>query len=346
MDQVKVGVVGVGRMGQRHCRVFSNMRKVQLVGVCDSNEDLGKKIAQQYEVPFFSTLEELLDQVDAVTLATPTQLHFPQAMQCIRSGVHTMIEKPISESLEQAEAIAEAAERSGLVVQVGHIERFNPAYIELKNVIEEMPPLAISLHRLSPFQGSNLDVDVVLDLMIHDTNLILDLVGRQPYGFNAYGLMAYSGFIDHAVAQLCFENGPVLTATASRVTEHKVRTIDVTCRDAYVECDLLNKSISVHRSTRGEYLNANKKGIKYRQESVVERINVPPFEPLFLQQQHFVDCVIDHSQPAVSARDGYLALQLAMGIRDKILEHIVNMDRRKTPRNGQSNEPVKAAVGN
>ena len=336
MDQVKVGVIGVGRMGQRHCRVYSNMRKVHLIGVCDLDPELGRRIADQYEIDYYPELEALLEQVDAVSLATPTPLHFEMAQMCIASGVHTLIEKPISETLEQAEAIAKAADKSGLIVQVGHIERFNPAYIELKNVLDEMPPLAINLRRLSPYKGSNVDVDVVLDLMIHDTNLVLDLIGNEPIALTAYGLTAYSGMIDHAVAQCCFEEGPVLTMTASRLTEHKVRKIDVTCREAYLECDLFNKSLLIHRSTIGEYLNANKKGVKYRQESIVERINVPPFEPLFLQLQHFVDCVGDHSAPSVTARDGFLALKMVTDIRKSIQEFMVNMDRRKLPRNDQT----------
>ena len=145
MDQVRVGVLGVGRMGQRHCRVFSNMRKVHFVGVSDLDPDLGKRIAEQYEVPYYPEPEALLAQVDAVSLATPTPSHFDMALLCISNGVHTLIEKPISETLEQARAITQAAGDSGLIVQVGHIERFNPAYIELKNVLEEMPPLAINL---------------------------------------------------------------------------------------------------------------------------------------------------------------------------------------------------------
>ena len=336
MDHVKVGVIGVGRMGQRHCRVYSNMRKVHLVGVCDQDPGLGKRVADQYEVTYFPDAETMLEQVDAVTIATPTPSHFELAQLCIASGVHTLIEKPIAETLEQAESIALAAENSSLVVQVGHIERFNPAYIELKNVLEEMQPLAINLRRLSPYKGSNVDVDVVLDLMIHDTNLVLDLIGKEPMALTAYGLTAYSGMIDHAVAQCCFEEGPVLTMTASRLTEHKVRKIDVTCREAYLECDLFNKSVLIHRSTIGEYLNANKKGVKYRQESIVERINVPPFEPLFLQLQHFVDCIVENSPPSVSARDGYLALKMVMDIRQSVQEFMVNMDRRKSPRNGQA----------
>ncbi len=332
MENLRVGVIGVGRMGQRHCRVYSTMRKVQLSGVCDVDPERGKSVAAQYEVPNFQDVDELLGQIDAVSLAIPTQQHFELVMKCIARGVHVLVEKPIAESLEQAEQLALTAESEGLVVQVGHIERFNPVYMELKNILEDLPPLAVNIQRLSPYQGSNVDVDVVLDLMIHDTNLILDLLGRYPEYLDAVGLTAYSGTIDHAMVQVCYPNGPIVSMTASRVTEHKVRRIDVTCREAYVECDLLNKSISIHRATIGEYINANKRGVKYRQESLVERINIPTFEPLFLQLQHFVECVIEKKRPAVSARDGYEALKLAMEIRAAILARIVNMDRRKTPR--------------
>jgi predicted dehydrogenase len=332
MEQVKAGVIGVGRMGQRHCRVYSTMRKVQLVGVCDVNPELGTKVAAQYEVPYYQDIDDLLGQVDAVSLAAPTQQHFDLVMKCIARGVHVLVEKPIAETLEQAEQLVVAAEADGLVIQVGHIERFNPVYMELKNVLEELPPLAVNIQRLSPYQGSNVDVDVVLDLMIHDTNLILDLMGRYPEGVNAFGLTAYSGTVDHAVVQLCYTGGPIVSMTSSRVTEHKVRSINVTSREAYLECDLLNKSLLIHRATIGEYINANKKGVKYRQESLVERINIPSFEPLFLQLQHFVDSVLEDKCPLVTARNGYEALKLAVEIRDCILDSMVNMDRRKTPR--------------
>ena len=192
-------------------------------------------------------------------------------------------------------------------------------------MIEGTAPFAVNFNRLSPYQGSNKDVDVVLDLMIHDTNLVLDLIGTQPVRVNAYGMTAFSGTVDHAVANLEFEGGPILSMVASRVTEHKVRTIQVTNPEAYLDCDLLNKSISVHRCTIGEYLSNNHRGVKYRQESIVERINVPTFEPLLLQFQHFVDCVLDGTSPAVTARDGYEALKLATDIRDAILPKMIDM---------------------
>ncbi len=320
---LRVGVIGTGMMGQRHCRVYSTMRRAQLVGVCDANPAAGNRVARQYDVTFYEKLEDLLTNVDAVTLATPTPSHFELAMRCLARGVHVLIEKPITETLEQAETLAKAAEASGLVVLIGHIERFNPTYIELKHVLEGMTLLAINLRRLSPFEGSNKDVDVVLDLMIHDTDLALDLMGKEPTSVAAYGLTAFSGAIDHATAQLDFGSGPLLTLTASRVTEQKIRSIDVTTLKAYVEADLLNKSISVHRRTVGEYLNPNHhQGIKYRQESIVERISVPMAEPLLLELQSFVDSILENKPSSIPARDGLKTLRLATLTRNNINERL------------------------
>ncbi len=325
MDSLRIGVIGAGMMGQRHCRVYSNMRRVQLAGICDARPEAGRPVAQQYEVPFYENIDELLPQVDAVSLVTPTPYHYDLAMRCLEHGVHVLVEKPITETLEQAQTLTEAAEASGLVVQVGHIERFNTTFIELMNVLEDVSPLAINLRRLSPYEGSNTDVDVVLDLMIHDLDLVLALTQQEPVAINAYGLTAFSGAIDHAIATLNFESGPLVTVTASRVTEQKVRQIEVTAMEAYLEADLLNKSISVHRRTIGEYSHNN----KYRQESVVERIQVPIVEPLFAELQHFIDCIVQHKTPRVSARNGLQALRLAHNIRQAIHEHMVQPNKLK-----------------
>jgi len=326
MKVVRIGVIGVGTMGQRHCRVFSNLRRAQLVGVFDAVPEVGFRVAQQYGVISFERMDDLLENVDAVSLTTPTPLHFDLAMHCLARGVHILIEKPITETVEQAETLTRAAEASDLVVQVGHIERFNPTYLELKNVLEETTMLVVNFRRLSPYAGSNTDVDVVLDLMIHDIDLVLDLMGQEPTSVDAYGLTAFSGTVDHAMAYLCFESGPLLTVTASRVTEQKVRSIEVTALKAYLEADLLNKSISVHRRTTGEYLNQNHRGVKYRQESIVERIHVPILEPLLLELQHFLECVSEGKPPRIPARDGLKALHLATGIRNTIREHMVDVD--------------------
>ncbi len=329
MNPIRVGVIGVGRMGQRHCRVYANLRRAQLIGVSDVSAKQGRQVAQQYDVQYFDDVDELLKNVDAVSIATPTPMHYDLAMRCIEKGVHVLVEKPITETLAQAEGLTGAAETSNLVVQVGHIERFNTAYMEMKNVFENMKVLAVNFRRLSPSEGSNVDVDVVLDLMIHDTNLVLDLMGQEPAWIEAHGLSVFSDTIDHAVAQMGFPSGQMFTLTVSRITEHKVRAIEVTAREAFVECDLLNKNILVHRHTIGEYLNHNHRGVKYRQESIVERIQIPIFEPQFLELQHFVDCIVERQPSSVSARDGLNALRLVEAIRQKILPGMVNLGERK-----------------
>ncbi len=315
---VRVGVVGAGHMGRNHCRVLATMRHVRLVGVTDLDAEAGQLVARHYDTTFFPALAQLLPVVDAVVIATPTPAHFPLAMQAMAAGVHLLIEKPIAATLSEAEALARAADEHGLVVQVGHIERFNPTYTELKHVLDENHVAAINFRRLSPYVGSNTDVDVVLDLMIHDLDLVLDLMQQPPHSIHAVGLTAFSGDIDHAVVQLTFPGAPLVTMMVSRLTEQKVRAIEITGLEAYIEADLLNKSILLHRSMTGEYLNHNQHGIKYRQESVVERIHVPLAEPLLLELQHFIASIRANQQPLVPAAAGWQALALATQIRDAV----------------------------
>ena len=291
MRQVRVGVIGVGRMGRRHCRVYSGMRGASLVGVCDSDAERGQETAREFGVRYYAEVDGLLGNVDAVTLAVPTPLHCELTLACLERGVHVLVEKPIAASVHQADLMAGEAAARGLVLQVGHIERFNPAYIELKNVLSGARVAAMTFRRLSPFQGSNTDVDVVLDLMTHDIDLLLDLVGREPQGVDAYGMADVSGRADHAVALFDYACHPVVTVMASRITEQKIRSIEVTAYDAYVECDLLNKVIEIHRCSSGEYLSHSGHGVKYRQEGVVERVSVPAVEPLYLELESSVRSV-------------------------------------------------------
>lgn len=319
MDPVRIGVIGTGRMGQSHCRVYSNLRHVKFVGICDANADLGRDIARRHEVSFFRDVDSLLENVDAVSVCTPTPDHFGIVKRCLEQGIHVMVEKPFTETLEQAEALKEVASRSKAVVQVGHIEKYNPAFSELRKVVEGMEVLAMNFNRLSPFQGSNVDVDVVLDLMIHDIGLVVDMFDTEPVSVDAYGFSVFTNTIDHGLAVLRYEPEQLLTLTASRVTEQKIRSIAVTTREAYIEADLLHKTIEVHRRTLGDYVN-QKNSHKYRQESLIERIVVPTMEPLFLELQDFVTCVSESKTPQVTAEDGYNALRYVLLLRNKILE--------------------------
>ncbi|MBK9926002.1 MAG: Gfo/Idh/MocA family oxidoreductase [Anaerolineales bacterium] len=319
MDPVRIGVIGVGRMGQSHCRVYSNLRHAKFVGLCDVNADLGKDVARRHEVSFFRDVDSLLENVDAVSVCTPTPDHFAIVKRCLEQNIHVMVEKPFTETLEQAEALKEAASKSKAIVQVGHIEKYNPAYIELRKVLEGMEILSMNFNRLSPFQGSNVDVDVVLDLMIHDIGLVVDMFDKEPISVDAHGFSVFTKTIDHGLAVIKYEPELLLTLTASRVTEQKIRGISVTTRDAYIEADLLHKTIEVHRRTLGDYVN-HKNSVKYRQESLIERIVVPAMEPLFLELQDFVTCVAESRIPQVTAEDGYNALRFVILLRDKILE--------------------------
>jgi predicted dehydrogenase len=310
MEVVRIGVIGAGIMGERHCRVCSNLPRVELVGVADLDEARGCQVADLYETTYFPNLQALLPQVDTVTIATSTPVHYALAYECLKQGLHVMIEKPITETIEQARELVEVADERGLLLQVGHIERFNPAYIELKHVTADMKLIGISMRRLSPFDTSNTDVDVVRDLMIHDLDLAVDLVGLDIEGINAWGRSINTGAIDHAVANISFKDGPIVTLFASRVTEQKVRAIEVIAEGAYVEADLLNKSVLVHRRMSPQYTDEHNI-TRYRQESIIERIHVPMFEPLMLELRHFVDCVRENRPSQVPGDDGLRALGLA-----------------------------------
>jgi virulence factor len=314
VELVRVGVIGLGRMGQHHCRVYSSQKNAQFVGVFDIDPKLAYETSIKYEVPAFQRLQDLLEQVDAVSIATPTPTHFEITTQCIDQKIHVLVEKPITEKTSNAEYLVKYLTGNDLILQVGHIERFNPTYIELKKVLENLKIIAVNFRRLSPYRVSNTDVDVVLDLMVHDLDLCNDLTGRTPVEINAHGLTPFSDSLDHVAAQLFYNGGPLITLTASRVTEQKIRSVEITTEEAYVEADFMNKSIAIHRGSRGEFLGKNHNGVSYHQESVIERIIVPNVEPLSSEIKSFLDCITQKCEPRVPARAGLEALQLAQTI--------------------------------
>ena len=219
MKSIKVGVVGLGRMGQQHCRVYSTLRRAQLVGVHDVNPELGAATAAtRWKCHSLPTLRSYWRRWKRSAWLLQRQATLIFRMTCLDHGVHLLVEKPITETLEQADQLTRTAEQSDLVVQVGHIERFNPAYIELKNVLEDFHMLAVNFRRLSAYSGSNKDVNVVLDLMIHDLDLVLDMIGEEPEEIVAYGLTALGNAVDHVNVQLSFKSGPMVSMTAS--TDH------------------------------------------------------------------------------------------------------------------------------
>ncbi|MEI7555276.1 Gfo/Idh/MocA family oxidoreductase [Candidatus Chlorohelix sp.] len=321
MDKIRVGVIGLGNMGERHCRVFNSMAQVNFMGVSDLLEERGHLIQEKYEVPYYSDFHDMLEKVDAVSIATTTPGHFPIGMECLAQGKHLFIEKPIALTVEQAQSLVELAEERKKILMVGHIERYNPAFSELQSLLisrQSEEAVAINIRRLSPFDTSQTDVDVVSDLMIHDLDLVLKMLGRVPDAIETFGRSVFTSTIDHAVATLYYHDGPVISLAASRVTQQKVRAIELTTSESYIETDLLHKSISIHRRFVPFY--SNQESPKYRQEGFIERIFVPSSEPLQLELNDFIQSIRTGKKPEVTGQDGLAALALALEIKRKILE--------------------------
>lgn len=319
-DPIRVGVIGVGNMGQHHTRVLSLLKDVELVGVSDVNVDRGLDTASKYRVRFFEDYHDLLPHVDAVCIAVPTRLHYAVGMACLQAGVHVLIEKPIAASIAEAESLVNAAAESHRILQVGHIERFNPAFQELSKVLKTEDLLALEAQRMSPYSDRANDVSVVLDLMIHDIDLMLELAGAPVVRLTASGSRAAdSGYLDYVTAILGFSNGIVATLTASKVTHRKIRRISAHCRNSLTEADFLNNEILIHRQTTANYLTDHGQ-VLYRQDGLIEKVYTSNIEPLHAELEHFVTCVRGGNQPSVGGEQALKALRLASLIEQMALD--------------------------
>jgi len=319
MKDLRVGVIGVGNIGQHHVRVLSALRGVELSGVADTNEDQAGAIAHRYGSKPFREFRELFSEVDAVIIAVPTSLHYEVGMACIDAGLHVLIEKPLAETCVQAEELTEAASRREVVLQVGHVERFSPAFQELKKVLNGDVPFAIEARRLSPFSKRANDVSVVFDLMVHDLDLILDVVQSTPIRISATGRAVKSEFLNHVMAQITFQNGVIANLIASKVTQSKIREFNLTCEEAYICVDFLANALEIYRHTSVEYL-ANHDNVLYKQDGIVEKVHVPSIEPLYAEVAHFMSTVQDGNQPVVGGLEGTRVLKLATQIEGLVYD--------------------------
>lgn len=319
-DPIRVGVIGVGNMGQHHTRVLSLLKDVELVGVADINVERGLDTASKYRVRFFEDYHDLLPHVDAVCIAVPTRLHHAVGMTCLQAGVHVLVEKPIAASIAEAESLVNAAAESHCILQVGHIERFNPAFQELSKVLKTEEILALEAQRMSPYSNRANDVSVVLDLMIHDIDLLLELASSPVIRLTASGSRAAdSGYLDYVTAILGFANGIVATLTASKVTHRKIRRIAAHCRNSLTEADFLNNEILIHRQTTANYLTDHGQ-VLYRQDGLIEKVYTSNIEPLHAELEHFVSCVRGGNQPSVGGEQALKALRLASLIEQMALD--------------------------
>lgn len=308
---VRAGVVGAGSMGENHARVYSELQEVELVGVTDHDRDVAQRVATEFGTEAVS-LERLLERCDIVTVAVPTHVHADVTSMCLEAGVHVLIEKPIAASVEEGRALAEQAREAGLVLQVGHIERFNPAVQMVHELIDELDVISIEAERLGPPINRMAPGDVVFDLMIHDIDIVGSLLGKRPTSISAIGTP------DGRYATATMEYDDVVASlTASRVTQKKVRKLSITARECLVEADYLEQSVLIHRDSYPEYLTDDGQN-RYRHESVVERPRLATGEPLRYELESFVDAARTGSEPVVTAEDGIEALETIQAIDSRL----------------------------
>jgi len=310
MQPVRVGVIGIGNMGWHHARVLSLLRDAELVGVADLDGERGRLAVEQFGCRWFPSYEDMLGEVEAVCIAVPTLLHHRVGMACFQAGVHVLIEKPIAASQEEAAELIQAADAACRLLQVGHIERFNPAFRELVKVVANEDVVVLEARRHSPNPDRANDVSVVLDLMIHDIDLVLELAGAPVVSLAAAGGRSAEGPIDYVNATLGFANGVVASLTASKMAHRKIRSLSAHCRRALVETDFLNRSLQIHRRSHQSF-SADHGELLYRNDGFIEEVSTSPVDPLVAELEHFLQCVRGEETPAVDGPQASRALLLA-----------------------------------
>jgi predicted dehydrogenase len=308
MECKKLGVIGVGHLGQHHARVYTEILGTQLAGVVDTNESRAEAVGESLGVPYYNNIDEFIKKAspDAVSVVVPTSQHHEIAKKALQNGIHVLIEKPVTTTVSEAEDLLKSAEKSDLVLQVGHIERFNSAVQYISKIIHK--PLYLESRRLGPFSPRINDVGVVLDLMIHDIDIILSLVNSDLTNISAMGSFVRSEHEDIATAQMAFKNGSIAHINVSRVSEKRLRQLEIMEPERYVTVNYETQDVSIHRCVR-------------ENNGMVEVIEHPVFpksEPLKLELQHFVTCVREGRKPLVGISDGKRALEVAISVLKQI----------------------------
>ncbi len=301
-EKTRVGVVGVGYLGSIHARIYARMPNVDLVGVVDIDPTIAKKVGAECHCEVFNVPEQLLDEVEAVSIVVPTTAHREVSEMFIDNGVDILLEKPVAHTVEDAEALVARAERADIILQVGHLERFNAGVIALADMLDR--PRFFEVHRLGTFVERATDVDVITDLMIHDIDIVLSLVSSPLERVTAVGTRVVTSHVDIANARLEFEDGTVANVTASRVSSKKFRRIRVFGESRYLALNFADQQLELVRPKKAHESD------RFAQ-IVSERIKIEQRPPLDAELEHFIECVREHRQPLVGGRDGLEALKVA-----------------------------------
>jgi predicted dehydrogenase len=309
-EKLRVGVIGVGHLGEYHVQKYKAIPTAELIGIVDTDLDRANEVGGRYGTRVFRERSELLERVDGVSLVVPTEMHFDVAKDILSKGVHLLIEKPITYKAKPADTLVSMAQERGLVLQVGLIERFNPAVVKMESLLNK--PVFIESHRMNQFTTRGIDVDVVLDLMIHDLDIILHVVSSEVKEVHAVGMSVITEKTDIANVRIIFENGTVANLTASRVSNKTLRKIRVFQPDAYISVNCAKREISVIR------LDSELRGADDYPQIKSDKIKYPDSDPLADEIASFVTVVMNGSSPVVTGEDGRRALKVALGIIDQI----------------------------
>lgn len=331
MNKLDVGVVGTGHLGKLHIKMFRENDNCNLIGINDSNTEQAKLAADKFSVKVFDSLESLLENVSAISIAATTSAHYKLAKECLQAGKHLFIEKPITATIQEAEEIVDLANSLNLNLQVGHIERFNPALVSMEKYIND--PKFIQTDRLAQFNPRGTDVAVVLDLMIHDIDIILSLIKSKVKNIEANGVAVVSHNIDIANARIQFENGAVANVTASRISQKKMRKMRIFQRDSYVALDFVTGVSEVYRllpvdqEVEPSLISFGEIGVGDKKKRLVyEQPEHKNINALKYELQLFVDSVLENKKPVITGSDGLRALRIAKIIIDKIQSSNVNLN--------------------
>lgn len=305
--RIRVAVIGVGHLGRHHARIYAAEPHLDLVGVVDTNRVRAEEVAAEYRTQPFFECQEVRGRVDAVSVAVPTEAHLEVALPLIEQGVHVLVEKPMTRSLDDADRMIAAARSRGVVLAVGHTERFNPAVALARPLVRE--PRFIEAHRLGTFPDRSLDIDVVFDLMIHDLDLVLSLVGRRVSSIEAVGVPVLTPRVDIANVRLRFEGGCIANLTASRISRDRVRKIRFFQRDVYVSIDYAAQDVEGWRLVRRDGQRPSIEGGK---------LEVAREEPLKREIADFIGAIVDRRPPGVTGEEGRAALALATDIAERM----------------------------
>jgi len=312
MKKIRVGVIGTGHLGQHHARILSKIPRCELVGIADIDPKIARKVAKSCNTQAFHHHKHLLEEVDAISIAVPTISHFEVAKAFLEHGVHTFLEKPITRTVEEADEIIALAKKNNLILQVGHIEHFNPAILKLKDIVDH--PLFVESHRMGPFSPRVKDIGVVHDLMIHDIDIILRIVGDPIESFDAVGVPILTDKEDIANVRIRFKHGCTANVTVSRVTPKPMRKIRIFQKDTYISIDYKDQDMEIYRKVPVP----NPKPGELPAKIVRNKIRLKVRNQLELELKHFLECVEKGSTPVVSGEQAREALDFITRISDQI----------------------------